>query len=220
MQFSILKLAVAALAICSDSVLGQTTPAQVVQNIDMVTKKSNDLIAPAQKIDLVSGPLLIIGLGPFPKIITGFVDIVSTVTTALAQMQGMPPVPAGPQSDAIFEAFREFVRIHQVLLNVLIGKAGLFSTVPLIGAPIAAVLRQVESVVDVSLPLPPARPLKDSSWFQRLEKWWLTLVLPKSVAFALISAVQSRATDLQVQAGMLTGTITTTIDRYEGLKLN
>ncbi|KXH30826.1 UVI-1 protein [Colletotrichum simmondsii] len=189
MQFSVLKLAVAALAICSDSVLGQTTPAQVVQNIDMVTKKSNDLIAPAQKIDLVSGPLLIVGLGPFPKIIAGFVDIVSTVTTAMAQMQGMPPVPAGPQSDAIFEAFREFVRIHQMLLNVLIGKAGLFSTVPIIGAPIAAVLRQVEKVVD-------------------------------SVAFALIGAVQSRATDLQVQAGMLTGTITTTIDRYEGLKLN
>ncbi|KAI3537275.1 UVI-1 [Colletotrichum abscissum] len=210
MQFSILKLAVAALAICSDSVLGQTTPAQVVQNIDMVTKKSNDLIAPAQKIDLVSGPLLIVGLGPFPKIITGFVDIVSTVTTALAQMQGMPPVPAGPQSDAIFEAFREFVRIHQMLLNVLIGKAGLFSTVPLIGAPIAAVLRQVEKVVDV-------RSLQN---LQRCGKVWLTLLRLKSVAFALIGAVQSRATDLQVQAGMLTGTITTTIDRYEGLKLN
>ncbi|KAJ3942452.1 uncharacterized protein N0V96_007952 [Colletotrichum fioriniae] len=178
MQFSILKFAVAALAICSDSVLGQTTPAQVVQNIDMVTTKSNALIAPAKKIDLVSGPLLIVGLGPFPQIITGFVDIVSTVTLALAQMKGMPPVPAGAQSDAIFEAFREFVRIHQMLLNVLIGKAGLFSTLPLIGAPIAAVLRQVESVVD------------------------------------------SRATDLQVQASMLTGTITTTIDRYEGLKLN
>ncbi|KAK1640444.1 UVI-1 protein [Colletotrichum phormii] len=199
MQFSILKLAVAALAICSDSVLGQTTPAQVVQNIDMVTKKSNDLIAPAQKISLLNGPLIIVGLGPYPvtnpflpcdkkTIITGFVDIVSTVTTALAQMQGMPPVPAGPQSDAIFEAFREFVRIHQMLLNVLIGKAGLFSTVPFIGAPIAAVLRQVENIVD-------------------------------TVAFALIDAVQSRATDLQVQAGMLTGTITTTIDRYQGLQL-
>ncbi|EXF80122.1 UVI-1h [Colletotrichum fioriniae PJ7] len=218
MQFSILKLAVAALAICSDSVLGQTTPAQVVQNINMVTKKSNDLIAPAQKINVVSGPLLIVGLGPFPvsrassvaapwgletmvqvleltrssppkQIITGFVDIVSTVTTALAQMKGMPPVPAGAQSDAIFEAFREFVRIHQMLLNVLIGKAGLFSTVPFIGAPIAAVLRQVEDVVD-------------------------------SVAFALIDAVQSRATDLQAQANMLTATITTTMDRYQGITLN
>ncbi|KAK7445304.1 UVI-1h [Colletotrichum acutatum] len=199
MQFSILKLAVAALAICSDSVLGQTTPAQVVQNINMVTKKSNDLIAPAQKINVISGPLLIVGLGPFPQIITGFVDIVGTVTTALAQMKGMPPVPAGAQSDAIFEAFREFVRIHQMLLNVLIGKAGLFSTVPFIGAPIAAVLRQVEDVVDVSLTLPTSQG---------------------SVAFALIDAVQSRATDLQAQANMLTATITTTMDRYQGLTLN
>jgi hypothetical protein len=42
----------------------------------------------------------------------------------------------------------QFVRVHQVLLNILIGKAGLFNTVPIIGQPVAAVLRQVESVVD------------------------------------------------------------------------
>jgi hypothetical protein len=64
-------------------------------------------------------------------------------------MDGMPPVAAGAQADAIFEAFREFVRVHQALLNILIGKAGLFQTVPFIGQPIAAVLRQVENVVDV-----------------------------------------------------------------------
>jgi hypothetical protein len=34
-------------------------------------------------------------------------------------------------------------------LNILIGKAGLFSTVPFIGQPVAAVLRQIENVVDV-----------------------------------------------------------------------
>lgn len=85
-------------------------------------------------------------------------------------MKGMPPVPAGAQSDAIFEAFREFVRIHQMLLNVLIGKAGLFSTLPLIGAPIAAVLRQVESVVDVSLTLPPA-PSRCLQSFKDAEKF-------------------------------------------------
>jgi hypothetical protein len=78
------------------------------------------------------------------------VDIVSTATTAIQQMDGMPPVAAGAQADAIFEAFREFVRVHQALLNILIGKAGLFQTVPFIGQPIAAVLRQVENVVDVS----------------------------------------------------------------------
>jgi hypothetical protein len=32
----------------------------------------------------------------------------------------------------------------------MIGKAGLFNTVPFIGQPVAAVLRQVENIVDVS----------------------------------------------------------------------
>lgn len=65
-------------------------------------------------------------------------------------MQVSEPVPPGPDADNIFEAFREFVRVHQVLLNILIGKSGLFATVPLVGQPVAAVLRGVESVVDVS----------------------------------------------------------------------
>lgn len=63
-------------------------------------------------------------------------------------MQGMPPVAPGADSDLIFDAFREFVRIHQILLNTLIGKAGLFTTVPFVGAPVAAVLRQIEKIVD------------------------------------------------------------------------
>lgn len=63
-------------------------------------------------------------------------------------MQGMPKVAPGADSDLIFDSFREFVRIHQILLNTLIGKAGLFTTVPFVGAPIAAVLRQIEKVVD------------------------------------------------------------------------
>jgi hypothetical protein len=66
-------------------------------------------------------------------------------------MQGMAPVPAGAQSDSIYDAYREFVRVHQTLLNILIDKAGLFETVPFIGQPVATVLRQVDGVVDVSL---------------------------------------------------------------------
>jgi len=34
------------------------------------------------------------------------------------------------------------------LLNILIGKAGILTKVPLVGQPIATVLRQVEGVVD------------------------------------------------------------------------
>jgi len=129
-------------------IAAQTTPAQVVDNIRSLTQKSQALQAPAQSITLINGPLIVIGQGPFPQIIVGFTDIVTTATTALTQMQGMPAVPAGAPSDAIFDAFREFVRVHQVLLNILIGKSGLFSTVPFVGQPVASVLRQVENVVD------------------------------------------------------------------------
>ncbi|CAI0651460.1 unnamed protein product, partial [Colletotrichum noveboracense] len=71
-----------------------------------------------------------------------------TDVIALSQMQGMAAIPPGANADAILEAFRGFVRVHQTLLEILIGKAGLFSTVPFIGQPISAVLRQIESVVD------------------------------------------------------------------------
>lgn len=47
-------------------VLAQTTPAQVVDNIGMLTQKSQALQGPAQSISIVNGPLLVIGQGPFP----------------------------------------------------------------------------------------------------------------------------------------------------------
>lgn len=141
------KILIATLAVIAP-ITAQTTPAQVVSNIRMLTQKSQALQAPAQSITIINGPLIVIGQGPFPPIIAGFTDIVSTATTALAQMQGMPKVPAGTDASAIFDAFREFVRVHQALLNILIGKAGLFTTIPFIGQPVAAVLKQVENVVD------------------------------------------------------------------------
>ncbi|XP_014555455.1 hypothetical protein COCVIDRAFT_102275 [Bipolaris victoriae FI3] len=144
---SIRNIFTAALALAAP-ISAAITPAQTVSNIKMLTSKSQALQAPAQSITIINGPLIVIGQGPFPQIIAGFTDIISTVTTSIAQMQGSEPVKAGPDSDAIFDAFREFVRVHQVLLNILIGKAGLFTTVPFIGQPVAAVLRQLESVVD------------------------------------------------------------------------
>lgn len=64
-------------------------------------------------------------------------------------MQGIAAVPPGANADAMLEAFRGFVRVHQALLEILIGKAGLLSTVPFIGQPIAAVLRQIKSIGDL-----------------------------------------------------------------------
>lgn len=71
------------------------------------------------------------------------------MTTFIDQMN--PEEYSGDDADLIFESFRTFVRVHQELLNILIGKSGLFSTVPFIGQPVAAVLRGVEGGVDVSI---------------------------------------------------------------------
>jgi hypothetical protein len=71
-------------------------------------------------------------------------------------MQNDPQYAPGPDSDAIFDAFRDFVMVHQQLLNILIGKAGLLQTVPVVGAPVATVLRSLEGIVDVCNPLPTA----------------------------------------------------------------
>jgi hypothetical protein len=76
-------------------IAAQLPPAEVVSNIQMLTRKSQALQAPAQGITLTSSLLIVVGQGPFPQIISGFQDIVSTATTAIAQMQGMPDVPAG-----------------------------------------------------------------------------------------------------------------------------
>jgi hypothetical protein len=46
--------------------IAATTPAQVVENIKLITQKSQALQAPAQSISIVNGPLLIIGQGPLP----------------------------------------------------------------------------------------------------------------------------------------------------------
>jgi hypothetical protein len=103
---SIRNIFTAALALAAP-ISAAITPAQTVENIKMLTSKSQALQAPAQSITIVNGPLIVIGQGPFPQIIAGFTDIVTTVSTAIAQMDGSLPVKAGADSDAIFDAFRE-----------------------------------------------------------------------------------------------------------------
>jgi hypothetical protein len=107
MHFSRPFIAMALLASSVLPVLGALSPAQIVDNIKMLTAKSQALQAPAQSITIVNGPLIVIGQGPFPRIISGFTDIVSTATVAIAQMQGTSPIASGPDADNVFDAFRE-----------------------------------------------------------------------------------------------------------------
>ncbi|KAF3930595.1 hypothetical protein ABW19_dt0204660 [Dactylella cylindrospora] len=142
------KAALAALAVFATPSLGALTPQQMADNLKLLTDKSQALQAPAQTISLINTPLILIGQGPFPIIINGFTEIIGIVNTANSQMTGTAPVTAPADATLIADAFREFVRVHQVLLNILIGKAGILVQVPFVGAPVAAVLRQLEAAVD------------------------------------------------------------------------
>jgi hypothetical protein len=170
-----IRSAVAALAFCSNTVLGALTTEQIVANLNTLTTKSQDLQAPAESITAVNGPLIVVGQGPFPvsdpisllqvtnktsglltydhtlqEIIRGFVDIVNTGSNDAQELQGTDAITNADDADSVYTAFRDFALVHEKLLNTLTGKAALFSDVPFIGQPIAAVLRQDESVIDVS----------------------------------------------------------------------
>ncbi|EPS45967.1 hypothetical protein H072_24 [Dactylellina haptotyla CBS 200.50] len=138
----------AALAILAAPSFAAVTPTQVVSNIKILTSKSKALQGPAQSISLINGPLIVIGLGPFPPIIAGFTEIITLVTADIAAMSGTAPITGAVDAKNIADAFREFVQVHQKMLNILIGKAGLFNTVPIIGEPVAGVLRSLEKIVD------------------------------------------------------------------------
>ncbi|KAF1940125.1 hypothetical protein EJ02DRAFT_504340 [Clathrospora elynae] len=136
-----------ALAITA-SIAAKSEPAQIVEDLNTLTQKSKALMTPVSSVSTVNGPLIIIGRGPFPKIIRGFTDIVSNATTYIDQISKMADVAAGAPSNDVFDAYRKFASTHQTLLDLLTSKAELFNTVPLIGEPVAAVLRQDEKVID------------------------------------------------------------------------
>ncbi|KAI1436215.1 UVI-1 [Xylaria sp. CBS 124048] len=184
------------------SAMAAATPQQIADGIKSITQKSQALQAPAQSISILNAPLIVIGQGPFPVLIAGFTDIVSTATALSSQIGPVPAQkeaptekvhardisPRGPADDLVFGAFREFVRVHQDLLNILIGKAGLITSLPIVGPPVAAVLRQVESIVD-------------------------------TIAIALINLFQARAQDLEASANSLGNTLDLCIQKYSNLQL-
>jgi hypothetical protein len=67
MRFSFDTVATAAVALLSASnVAAQLTATQVVNNLNKITTLSQNLQSPANSINILSGPLFLIGQGPFP----------------------------------------------------------------------------------------------------------------------------------------------------------
>jgi hypothetical protein len=115
--------------------------------IGQITDLSAKLTVTVQGINL--SPLAVINPATFTPITTGFQKIISTVSD---DIQAMATNPIGDLTadtagqTAICTAFHDFVVVHQNLLAVLIGKNGILTSIG--GAPIAAVLRALEKIVD------------------------------------------------------------------------
>jgi len=86
--------------------MGALTPSQLADGLKKVTQQSQDLQAPAQSITIVNAPLIIIGQGPFPTLIKGFTEIVTTATVLIGQSDGTQPITDEADATLVFNSFR------------------------------------------------------------------------------------------------------------------
>ncbi|RMJ08355.1 hypothetical protein CDV36_012030 [Fusarium kuroshium] len=142
MQFKLLTAVTTFLA--ASSVQAAIAPSDIVNTLEKVTDLSSDTDDIAKSI---TSPFQIFTAAP--RLIGSFKDIVTTVTGAITMLGDLPDKTDFPESgqSEICEAFTGFVKVHQNLLETIIGKKGLLSSTPFT-APIAAVLRVLENVVD------------------------------------------------------------------------
>ncbi|KAF4539658.1 uncharacterized protein LTHEOB_10047 [Lasiodiplodia theobromae] len=73
---------------------------------------------------------------PIIQVASGLRDVVTTLTISIPRITVLPPFDPGDASDAIVIALISFVRVHQALLNILIGRAGLISNFPFADADV------------------------------------------------------------------------------------
>ncbi|KAJ4155098.1 hypothetical protein LMH87_000363 [Akanthomyces muscarius] len=166
MHFAQLTTSLLTLAIAGCAAMSSDT---VVANVEEVTQLSADTNTIAVKINLLNFARYA------PQVGSNLAQIVATVTKYIADMsrndkrdlvedideltegtvkaiwpkkrQAAPPFTEANQQ-AICDAFRGFVRVHEALLATVIGKHGLLSLMGFAG-PIATTLRELEGVVDV-----------------------------------------------------------------------
>ncbi|KAG9251125.1 uncharacterized protein F5Z01DRAFT_639528 [Emericellopsis atlantica] len=103
-------------------------------------------LASCAPVALLDGPLSAVNAGNLPPVLQGLKDI-ATVGSNLADNVGTKHF-SDADSHVILNASRDFVQLHQKLMNVMIGKAGLFSVVPEIGQPVTAALKDDQGAIE------------------------------------------------------------------------
>ncbi|KAM0271964.1 hypothetical protein ACHAQH_008871 [Verticillium albo-atrum] len=142
MQFKILTIATAFTGLVAAQ-QSDLTPQTVVKSIETVTDLSqdaNDLLTDLSPVNLFS---------IVPKALNNIREIAMAVTDDVSMIANADVSDAFPEDgqNQICEVFRDFVRVHQALLETVIGKTSFLSNTPFI-APVTAVLRAIEGGVD------------------------------------------------------------------------
>ncbi|KFZ17498.1 hypothetical protein V502_04564 [Pseudogymnoascus sp. VKM F-4520 (FW-2644)] len=86
------------------------TAQEAITSIQTFTTKSQALQAQANSINIASGPLIVTGQGPFPKIIAGFNDITNTTTASIGELRGTLGIT---DAQTVADAFTQFVNVYQ-----------------------------------------------------------------------------------------------------------
>ncbi|KAH7011252.1 hypothetical protein EDB80DRAFT_711444 [Ilyonectria destructans] len=142
MQFKLLSIATAVLA--ASSAQAQLSANDVVKNIGEITELSSSTADIAKQID---SPISVFTTAP--RLVDNLKQIITAVgkdIIAMTTAGGSTDFNKDDQHD-ICDAFRTFVKVHQELLSIIIGKGGILTGTPFT-APLAFVLSLLEKGVD------------------------------------------------------------------------
>ncbi|KAJ7037267.1 hypothetical protein C8F04DRAFT_1093097 [Mycena alexandri] len=143
MKFSI--AAILATSILHPVALAALTVTDVVNNVGIVTSVSGNINNVLSSLSTSThGPNAV----SMSKTLVGqFTVIVNNLGAYTTAMEATPPFTAQADCDAIVNALRSFVQVHQALLATVIGKHSIFAQFGAT-APVAAVLRTLEATID------------------------------------------------------------------------
>ncbi|BBN08174.1 hypothetical protein MPTK1_4g09460 [Marchantia polymorpha subsp. ruderalis] len=188
----------------SDAALAATTE-KIVEGFKVVTDMSNKLRIATENINVFNAAQQGI------VIAQGFTTIIGKISEGIVRVDR---VTSGPLADIdaqlVVDVLTTFVRVHQNLLNVVIGKHGLIAMVPFF-EPIRVTLVQLEIVIDRLaldlIALIPTQKPAATRQFQLLDDTLQKAIKTYSVTLASKSATQKANPIMQkIQQGLVTVT--------------
>jgi hypothetical protein len=100
---------------------------KIIDALNKVTALSQNLQSAAKRIGLKRDTALE-ARDPLSDLLTGLRRVPPLLTSIVPYVQNSPPIPPGCDSDTIVVALIDFVRVHQALLEILIGRSSILSS--------------------------------------------------------------------------------------------